>query len=281
MFGRASLCASPLLFLQTRMDETTSPDATPTVMPGSPEWRKSVEEDLSKACATLKKAHDAESEATMAVLLAEVEYDASVSNSSKMAKILKEEHTNMIRKVNEGEHKVRDLLEGDVQFEPVHAQTMRDYASNLKERSGTLYTCHTHTLAARHMVSTRARKLSACKQHLINMVEDRTTAEREVERLSGIYADGFNRTDELLQEQLALVRSGAAEKHLAHTNTDLSFLAGFKELCKLFSVPGDKEVSLPATSFCEPVAVPHEEHDAQVDKAPMAATTDFTHDVYA
>ena len=262
------------------MNETTSPETTPTAIHGSPEWRKSVEEDLRKACATLKKAHYAEAEATIAVFLAEVEYDASVSNSSKMAKMLKEEHTNVIKRVNDVEHNVRDLLEGDPQFETVHAQTMRDYAKNLTERAGTLYTCHTHTLAARHMVSTRARKLAACKHHLVNMVGDRTTAEAEVERISGIYADGVNRVDDLLQEQLAFVRSGAVEKRLTHTNTDLSFVTDFKRLCALFSVPDEEYLSLPATSS-GPVVVPHEEHDAQVDQTPKAATNDFTQDVYA
>lgn len=261
------------------MSGSNSP--TKAVSPGNcPEWRESVESDLHKACNALTKAHEAEAEATMAVLLAQVEYDASVSNSANVSKMLKESHTSAMKAVNDSERHLRELLEGDVQLGPIYTSSMNNYASNLKQRSGTLYTCHTHTLAARHLVSTRARKLAACKHHLVIMVGDRTTAEGEVERLSGIYADGLKHSEDLLEEQLALVRSGGVDKRLTHTNTDLSFVTDFKEHCKLFSVPNDKEISLPATSS-DPVVVPHEEHDAQVDKTPKGGTFDFTHDVYA
>lgn len=259
----------------------SKPDSpTKAVAPGqSPEWRESVEADLRKACTALEKAHEAESEATMAVLLAEIEYDASVKNSANVGKMLKESHTSVMKTVNESEHHIRELLEGDVQLGPIYTNSMNDYAMKLKQRSGTLYTCHTHTLAARHLVSTRARKLAACKKHLVNMVADRTAAEDEVERISGIYADGLKHPEDLLEEQLTFVRSGGVDKRLTHTNTDLSFVTDFKEHCKLFQATDsnhDRPISPPPSN-----PVPHEEHDAQVDQTPKAATNDFTHDVYA
>ena len=264
--------------LQESMSGSDSP--TKAVAPGlSPEWRESVETDLRKACDALTKAHEAEAEATVAVLLSEVEYDASVTNSANVSKMLRESHTTAMKAVNDSERHLRELLEGEVQLGPIYTSSMNNYTAILKQRSGTLYTCHTHTLAARHLVSTRARKLAACKQHLVNMVSDRTAAEDEVERISGIYADQLKYSEDLLQEQLAFVRSGGVDKRLTHTNTDLSFVTDFKEHCKLFQTTGsndDRPISPPPAD-----PVPHEEHDAQVDQTPKAATNDFTHDVYA
>ena len=249
----------------------SGPDSpTKAVAPGlSPEWRQSVQSDLRKACNALEKAHEAEAEATVAVLLAEVEYDASVSNSANVSKMLKESHTSAMKAVNESERQLRDLLEGDVQLEPVYTSSMNNYTAILKQRSGTLYTCHTHTLAARHLVSTRARKLAACKKHLVNMVADRTAAEDEVERISGIYADGLIYPEDLLEEQLAFVRNGGVDKRLTHSNTDLSFVTDFKEHCKLFRAT-DSNLDAFRVEPQPSDIVPHEEHDAQVDKTPKA-----------
>ena len=233
------------------MTELDSPMTVVSVSPGpghGPQWRKSVETDLAKVCAILAKAHEDEAEATMAVFLAGIEYDASVSAASNVSKMLKEAHQGAMKNANDSEHHIKDLLEGDVQLGPIYTQTMQDYATKLKERSATLYTCYTRTLATRHLVSMRARKLSACKKHLVTMVEDRSTAESEVERISGIYAAGLKHSDDLLEEQLAFVRDSGVGKNIKHTNTELGFLKDFEEHCKLFSVRNNECVSLPAPS---------------------------------
>ena len=190
--------------------ESLSPTKSPS--PGkSPDWVSSVESDLRKACDALETAHAAESEATMAVFLAEIDYDAGVMGASNVSKLLKEVHTVAVREVNEREEHVKDTIEGDPVFVPAYVQTMSAYADKLKERSETLYKCHTQTLAARHLVAQRCKKLSRCKRHLVAMVSDRTNAEMEVDRISGLYIDGMVSPDDLLEQQLEFVRSGAVD----------------------------------------------------------------------
>tara|TARA_B110000444_G_scaffold211811_1_gene207862 strand:+ start:2345 stop:3025 length:681 start_codon:yes stop_codon:yes gene_type:complete len=193
-------------------------------------WYESVTNDLHKACNALKYAHAAEAEATRAVFLAEIDNDHGTVCASSTGRFLKEIHTKAIREVNETEARVRDVFEDEKVFIPVYEETMTAYAAKLKERSETLYECHTQTLVLRHLMDTRAKKLCICKRHLVSMVENRTHAELEVTRISKLYTDGLADEDNLLAQQLELVRIGTRGEKQEHR----SFMKDFASQHKLF-----------------------------------------------
>ena len=210
----------------------TAPPESPT-----PEWHESVLVDLDKACKALATAHAAEAEATMAVFLAEIANDAGVEGSLDVSKNLKAMHTDAVREVNEKEVHVRNTLEGDANtFVPVYQLALSEYADKLRKRSETLYRCQTQTIAARHLVASRAAKLWACKRHLVSAVEHRVHAGEEVERISKLYSDGLVDADKLLAQQLEFVRAGAVDTRKAHNNAQTSFMADFASQCTLFDL---------------------------------------------
>jgi len=220
--------------------ESRSPTKSPS--PGqSLDWVNSVEFDLRKACDALETAHAAEAEATMAVFLAGIDYEAGVTGASDVSRLLKQGHTMAVREVNECEERVKDAIEGEPVFLPNYVQTMSAYADKLKERSETLYKCHTQTLAARHLVGQRGRKLTRCKQHLVAMVSNRTNAEVEVDRISGLYVDGLISTDDLLEQQLEFVRGGAVDTRKERNNANLRFVNEFTSQCALFDQTPKKD----------------------------------------
>ncbi len=225
----------------------------------SAEWRTSVQLDLYKACCALLKAHSAEAEATMAVFLAEVSHEAGVAGASALAKQLKELHVSAMQDVNDSEDRVREVIEADTTFGPVYSSTISVYAQGLAQRSEALYKCHTETLAARHLVACRSRKLDACKRHLVKMVADRTNAEVEVERISGLYVDS-TMCDNLLEEQLTYVRNGAMDPTKERHNAHAHFAKDLATHRALFECNLLKYRVTPSSVSNPP---PHEEHDAQ------------------
>lgn len=207
----------------------------------TPEWHESVRVDLHKACEALAKTHTAEAEATMAVCLAEIDNDAGVTGSSDVSNHLKAMHTEAVRGVNEVEVNVRNTLEGDPNALPgIYKFALSEYADKLRERSETLYRCQTQTIAARHLVASRAAKLWACKRHLVSAVEHRVHAGDEVERISKIYTDALVDADKLLAQQLEFVRADAVDTLKAHKNAHMSFAADFASQCTLFDLKPKK-----------------------------------------
>ena len=250
--------------------ESRSPTKSPS--PGqSLDWVNSVESDLRKACDALETAHAAEAEATMAVFLAEIDYEAGVTGASNVSRLLKEVHTMAVREVNEHEEHVKDTIEGEPAFVPTYVQTMSAYADKLKERSETLYKCHTQTLAARHLVAQRCRKLERCKRHLVVMVSNRTNAEMEVDRISGLYVDGMISTDDLLEQQLEFVRSGAVDTRKEHNNATLRFMNESASQCALFDQKPKKDTVHEEESA---KAVVHEAVCGLVDRVIQGAEDD-------
>ena len=208
----------------------------------TPEWHESVRVDLDKACEALATAHAAEAEATVAVFLAEIAKDAGVAGSLDLSKHLKEMHTDAVREVNEKEVQVRTTLEADANIEvPVYKRVLSEYADKLRERSETLYRCQTQTIAARHLVESRATKLWMCKRHLASAVEHRVHAGEEVERISKLYSDGLVDADTLLAQQLEFVRAGAVDTRKAHNHAHTRFMADFASQCTLFDLKPKKE----------------------------------------
>ncbi len=253
--------------------EGRSPTNSPS--PGqSAEWRTSVQLDLYKACCALLKAHSAEAEANMAVFLAEVSYDTGVAGASAVAKQLKELHVAAMQGVNESEERVREVIEGDTTFGPVYNSTISVYAQGLTQRSEALYKCHTETLATRHLVATRARKLEACKRHLVKMVADRTNAEVEVERISGLYVEN-TMCDNLLEEQLTYVRNGAVDATKERHNAHAHFA---KDLAKHRALFEGNLLKYRVTPSSVPNPPPHEEHDAQGKEVVQEVVQEVVHE---
>jgi len=197
-------------------------------------WYESVMTDLHNACHALKTAHAAEAEATMAVTLADIAHDNGTVYAFNTGKLLKECHAIAVREVNESEARVREEIEGERTHTYVYEEPMTTYAAKLKERSETLYECHTKTLVVRHLLDARAKKLQACKHHLVSMVQNRTTAELEVSRISKLYTDELVDKDKLLEQQLEFVRIGNVDATTDHNNAYLSFMNDFARQYTLF-----------------------------------------------
>lgn len=199
------------------------------------QWFESVKADLRKASGVYKEALATETQANMAVFIAEAEVEAAVEAADAHSRRLKQQHTEAVALVNQAEASVGDAVaevarrkwwrcaaapesptdepeasspasgESDNPFAPFGV-VIDAYKEALEWRARVLYVCHTETLASRQALGQALRKRDACKAHLVEVVKERNIAEEEVVRVHTLYVDKHDDPKGLLKVQLANVR---------------------------------------------------------------------------
>ena len=203
------------------------------------QWFESVKADLRKASGVYKEALATETQANMAVFIAEAEVEAAMEAADAHSMRLKQQHTEAVALVNQAEASVGDAVaevarrkwrrqlvaapesptDEPAASSPAPGESDNPFASfgvvidaykeALEWRARVLYVCHTETLASRQALGQALRKRDACKAHLVEVVKERNIAEEEVVRVHTLYVEKHDDPKGLLKVQLARVRCAA------------------------------------------------------------------------
>ena len=215
-------------------------------------WIASVKADLHKASERFGSLLHIESEANMAVFLAEAEVEAATESRAEQATSLKARHVEAVAAVNKAEAELADELTDGANRawsipDPGAGETcdataklaplLHAYKQALKERATAIYFCTTQTLAGRQALARVTKKRDACRRHLIAVVADRNEAEAEVTRIHTLLVDKADHEADMLAAQLERVSGDATPLGLAERCTPTCFGAQCATSHEVFKLP--------------------------------------------